>query len=71
MNGDEVGYYSLQRGPESIIIDAYKTYIRSATFDLPITEGNIQIDIYVGYWVYNDGGFYNGTYFNQTYTIVP
>jgi hypothetical protein len=68
-DGNEL-FYSLQPNrTEARIIDPIYNYIGSATFSVPQTTGNIYLDVYVGYWVYNDGGYFNGTYFHQTYTI--
>jgi hypothetical protein len=68
VNGKEIGFYSLQRGPEPVIINPIYNYIGSTTFSVPQT-GNVSVDVYVGYWVNTGAGFFNGTYFNQTFTI--
>lgn len=68
VDGKEIGFYSLQRGPETVITNSINNYIGNTTFGVPKT-GNVSVDVYIGYWVDTGAGFFNGTYFNQTFTI--
>jgi hypothetical protein len=68
-NGDNlIGEYFLQPTGDYIRSSMYN-YLGSANFTIPEVPGNVYMDIYIGYWVNDGAGAFNGTYYQNTFIM--